>query len=339
MTSNVSERRGFTLIELLLAMSIISALAAIVIVAINPTLQFAQARNAQRRSAVKNILEAVQQYTVDNKGNVPTNVDTTWRMLGTAASGCDVSCGGGGGGAPVTVDLAPTADTFLYEGLPGTNYGTDVQLWTDPWSSGNARRSLMRFDLSGIPLGTSVTTAELHLLEADTQGTTRTVAAHRVTQNWAEGTATWTNAAANYDAAATDAISVDWAGGVFTWDVWNVLSDVQDVVNGVETDYGWLLKDTAEGTAQFRWQFHSRDVATSGNRPYLRVTYTPGITTTASCIDLSPHLVSTYLPSIPEDPSVGNTAKTYYAVQVDTDARLSVRACGAEEGKDIVVSR
>ncbi len=61
-------KKGFTLIEILVVIGIIAILAAIVIIAINPARQFAQARNSQRVSNVNAILNAIGQNIADNKG-------------------------------------------------------------------------------------------------------------------------------------------------------------------------------------------------------------------------------------------------------------------------------
>jgi len=65
----MNTEKGFTLIEVLIVLTIITMLAAVVIIAINPARQFAQARNTQRWAAVNSILNATHQNMVDNDGN------------------------------------------------------------------------------------------------------------------------------------------------------------------------------------------------------------------------------------------------------------------------------
>lgn len=124
--ASLQARKGFTLIELLLVIGIIAILASIVIVAINPTKQLGDARDAQRRSDVNTILNAVYQYAIDNNGNLPSGIPTTGALeiCATESSDCDTV-------TPVAVDLDALTGSYLVK-IPvdpqevvtstGTNY-------------------------------------------------------------------------------------------------------------------------------------------------------------------------------------------------------------------------
>lgn len=81
------------MIEVLLVVTILAILAAIVILAVNPARQIAQARNGQRRVDVNTILNAVYQFMLDNNGNLPYTLTTTQTEIcltgaGTASATC-----------------------------------------------------------------------------------------------------------------------------------------------------------------------------------------------------------------------------------------------------------
>src|SRR4030042_4993328 len=78
------KNQGFTLIELLVVIGIITILATIVLVAVNPARQFAIARDTARRNDLYQILNAVHQYSIDHNGQFPTQIQTNnWIDIGT----------------------------------------------------------------------------------------------------------------------------------------------------------------------------------------------------------------------------------------------------------------
>lgn len=136
--TRVKERQvssGFTLIEVLLVIAILAILAAIVIVAINPAKQFAEAQNAQRRSDVRSIIEAVHQYAVDNYGSYPGDIVSGTDCETDGANICKegVSCEG------VNIDALLVEQKYLTTIPADPTVGTDQITGYKIFENGNGR--------------------------------------------------------------------------------------------------------------------------------------------------------------------------------------------------------
>jgi hypothetical protein len=88
-----------------------------------------------------------------------------------------------GSGADATLIEEPTGEYALgaacnvYAGRVGDNGGATI------------RRGLMRFNLSGIPAGSTITNITLRLYMSQTQSGSQSVGLHRCSLSWTEGTA------------------------------------------------------------------------------------------------------------------------------------------------------
>lgn len=114
--------KGFTLIEILVVIGIIAILAAMVIVAINPGRQFAQARNSQREAGVATILDAIGQNMADNKGaSLSTTTCADIHVAPTTTVAINIGTGAG------FVNLSCLTPTYIASLLPvDPDGGTDA---------------------------------------------------------------------------------------------------------------------------------------------------------------------------------------------------------------------
>jgi prepilin-type N-terminal cleavage/methylation domain-containing protein len=125
------QNKGFTLLEILLVIAAIGILAAIVLVAINPNRQIAQARNTVRQADINTIQKAVEQYLIEN-GSYPSSISTTPGYIcntGTEQVNGSTNCSG-------RVDLRELVPDYI-AGIPkdpqatGTNTGYNIAINPD----------------------------------------------------------------------------------------------------------------------------------------------------------------------------------------------------------------
>lgn len=153
-----------------------------------------------------------------------------------------------------------SADTYLDQQSPGSNYGSATDLYVRRHPNRN-QRSLLRFPLPPIPDGCGVVGATLRLYAADAQAG-QTLQAWAAASAWGEATATWGNQPGTTGSAATAPSGAGWVS--FT-----VTAQVQGMYAGA--NHGFLVRDSTEGSSPVRTQtFSSREGTTP---PELVVTF------------------------------------------------------------------
>jgi MYXO-CTERM domain-containing protein len=196
-----------------------------------------------------------------------------------------------------TLTLTPVQDASIFHGTTGAEGladGAGPHLWLAVTAEGLNRRTLLRFDLSAVPPGSVVQSAQLVLYESRSRSD-HVVRAHRLLSAWGEGPASAGGAGTGQPAQAGDVTwlhrrhpNLAWAqaGGEHVasasaqavFGLPNqayalgtsaaLVADVQAWLNNPASNHGWLLIGD-ELTTQGAKRLDSRENSSPANRPRL----------------------------------------------------------------------
>lgn len=192
-------------------------------------------------------------------------------------------------------------DNTLYEDFFGQlSNGAGEYFFVGRTSGGAIRRGLLRFDLSAIPVGSTIESAVIHLEISRTPFAGDPVRFHRTLADWGEGAsnagdrggmgapakpgdATWVHrfhntsfwAALGGDFEPTPSGEFTAMGvGQYAWNATpGMIADIQFWLDHPESRFGWcILSDEADASAM---RFDSRNHITPSRRPRLEIVYAP----------------------------------------------------------------
>ena len=188
-----------------------------------------------------------------------------------------------------SIILDSIADACILEGYPTGNFGSTSDMWAgyddslDP--DGEIVRSLVMFDLSTIPSGSTINSAtfEAYLVGSyDYPNRYRDVTVHRITGAWSEGSVTWNNKPSY--SGSYDSVSIK-SEQVWDWHSWDIRDLVQEWVNGTYANHGLMLRGPEQSGADSAWRsFSTREGPFS---PRLVIDFTSPTTPTATPTETS----------------------------------------------------
>lgn len=202
--------------------------------------------------------------------------------------------------AQTLLTLQPLAedakDAEIWNLEPSENYGdwpeVKANAWT--WSGEDGyQRALFEFDLSEIPAGATIVSAELSLYGVDGSSTQYHSGENkswlkRITQSWEENTVTWSTQPSTTD---VDQVMLETSSSALE-DYLDI--DVKNLINDMIADpthsFGFMLELQSESIYR-RMTFLSSDQDISSKNPKLVIEYTTSeepVDTTIECVTLKP---------------------------------------------------
>ena len=170
-------------------------------------------------------------------------------------------------------------DALFRDDNPATNFGDDENFTSNAWTVGGnpcILRSLIRFDLSAIPVHAEVLEARLSFYCLDYSGIYQLQAGENasqllpVTENWDEHTVNWIN---QPGVSAMNAVLLPTSTNMYQdYPDLDVTQSVRVMVENPAANHGWMLRLVTEQIYR-SMVFASSDCAVEEWRPKLVVTY------------------------------------------------------------------
>jgi len=174
-------------------------------------------------------------------------------------------------------------DSYISLWYPINNYGGFSRMYVH---AGDFVSTLLRFELSGVPAGATVSSATLSLYAASsTSSEPMTATAYALVRPWEEMDASWRVAqGSSYwgvsgvndtlrdrEAVGAGDVTLSAAG---QWVEIDLTALVQRWADDPSTNYGIVIKGSGSSGVEYR--FHSSEYSVSGLRPRLSVAYSGG---------------------------------------------------------------
>jgi uncharacterized repeat protein (TIGR01451 family) len=253
--------------------------------------------------------------TIPSNAPVATRDTITVTATGTGVS-ASASCVAQ---AFVGFKLPPIADTFVSQGYSGTNYGDNTSMYIQSAPSSSVVRNeniYLKFDLSGIPAGETISNAEIWLWCWSAKSADIDAQCRKVTDDsWLESGLKWGTAIdLPGDLINTTALTVDVTGW-YSWDVTDFVKTQYQGDSIASFCIGAAVPD-ANGT----YIFYSKEYSDDSKRPQLRIATVPY---TAPGVDVSisptfksglPGSALTYTVTVT---NTGNATDTYSLTKSD----------------------
>jgi YD repeat-containing protein len=173
---------------------------------------------------------------------------------------------------PVTID--PTIndwdvirDSFIASSFSGSAYTSETFMNTGYHGYFGSTRALVQFVLPSLPSDSVISNATFNAYQAKSDASTASIDLFRVNSNWSGTTATW-SAQPSIGASPESTTTDNKVNSYWQWDITKL---AKDWYNGVQANYGMMLKQQNETSSPYR-SFNS--VNSGNNTPRITINYT-----------------------------------------------------------------